>query len=145
MEIKPLVASVLGKATDEHWGQVLQMPGAYGLIEIDDPSGGARERGISCLAWLSEKVSTGNLNLVEIEAIAEELKNEPVETLILLIPLHTTIHVVLRGKGGVYLKRADAFSVLLSGQGAVSGDVKEKDTLILASRAFTEAVDVHEL
>lgn len=145
MQIHPSVASVVGKTSPTHWGQVLQLPTAYAVVEIVAPDGIARQRGITILSKLTSALSQSTLGLSAIVAIADELAAADVATLAILIPVGKVLYLVLRGAGGVFMRRGEKFSTLMSAPGDISGEVVQGDVVLLASQAFTQSLTPEEV
>ncbi len=144
MHIKPHIGSVVGPASSTHWGQVLLLPEGYGVVEVAFEDGAARAFGIHLLSVLSQKVSRGLTSLKEIQDIVDESIEEGVQTILLCIPVGGVVYLVVGGTGDVYLKRGHEFARLLHGSGAISGEVKIGDTLLLASKEFSKALTQEE-
>lgn len=145
MRIQPLLGSVVGVAGDVHWGQVFLSPAAYGVVEIDDPDGRARDRGVAVLSRLSELTVEPPRSLKRAQEVALDVFQERVTSLILLVPVGAVLYVVLLGEGQVLLKRADRLAALIAGPGAISGEVKERDTLMLMTRSVSAALSHEEV
>lgn len=140
MHIKPEIGSVTGPTSDTHWGQVLTMPGAYGVVEIEDPSGRARELGISVLTKLSELLNTPPTSLDDVQKITSSVGSSAIASLIICIPVGLVVYIVIAGNGAVFMKRGNSIAELLSGPGAISGQIAAQDTLLLVSQSFTRAL-----
>jgi len=145
MQIKSVVSSVVGPISETHWGQILQLPHAYGVVEVHRPSGGALQHGIHVLARLTERLSKPPTSLKAVESIAQEIGDESIISLILFIPVGAIVYVVIYGKGAVYLKRGEELAILVREAGAISGEIAQGDTLLLASGALTSVVSQKEL
>ncbi len=145
MHIKPEIGSVTGPTSDTRWGQVLTTPQAYGVLEIDDSTGRARELGISVLTKISDLLTSSPSSLVEVQTIAKNTKETGVTSLIILVPVGMVVYIVLIGEGAVYMKRGDTLACLIKREGAISGEVQTGDTLLLVSRGFTETLSEEEL
>lgn len=145
MQIHPSVASVVGETSPTHWGQVLQLPTAYGVVEVIAPDGIARQRGITILSKLTSALSQSALGLSEVVAIADELAAADVATLAILVPVGKVLYLVLRGAGGVFMRRGEKFSTLMSAPGDISGEVAQGDVILLASQAFTQSLTPEEV
>lgn len=143
--MKPVVASVVGVPTDTQWGQVLQTPHAYGVVEMYSPDGIARTRGIQLLTKLTRIFDTTPVSLSALSDIAETTVNEDVVSLILLVPVGATLYVVSRGSGAVYLKRDSRLARLIDGTGSLSGSMRAGDTIIAATGAFVSALSREEI
>jgi len=135
---------VIGPATLKHWGQVLHLPGAYGVVEVSFPDGGARAAGIHLLSKISARLTDGPISLNGLATIAKSATNEGVETILLCVPVNNVLYVALEGKGDVYLKRGKEFAQLLHDTGSISGEVKPGDTIMLASGEFSRAITSQE-
>lgn len=145
MQIKPVIGSVVGKTNDEHWGQVLTLPQAYGVVEIDDEHGTARDHGVDRLGKLSNLLEKFPTSLDEVKSVADGVMGDSLVTLLLLVPVGRIIYLALRGDGAVYLKRDSQLACLLRSEGGLSGEVRSGDTLLLLSRSFTSALTESEL
>ncbi len=143
MRIKPEIGSVVGPSDTTHWGQVIVSPAAYGVVELT--SSNAQKAGIELLTTLSERLATPPVSLNGIKELTQEVNFEGVETVLLLVPVGSVIYVALAGGGAVYLKRGHATARLLVGAGALSGEVKEGDTLLLCSRGMHQTVSEETL
>lgn len=143
--MRPTVASVVGIPTDTQWGQVLQTPHAYGVVEIYSPDGIARTRGIQLLTKLTRIFDITPVSLSALTDIAETTVNEDVVSLILLVPVGATLYVVSRGSGCVYLKRNSKLAKLIDGAGSLSGDIRPGDTIIAATGTFANALSQEEI
>lgn len=140
MRIQPSIGSVVGQTNNMHWGQVLMSPHAYGVVEIDNQYGQARQRGVTILSKLSERLDEHIVSLDLVKDVALRTKEDDVVSLIVLVPVGIVVYIVVLGQGAVYLKRGDQLACLVSGESAISGEVKEGDTLLLVSKAFTHAL-----
>lgn len=145
MEIQPEVGSVVGQTDEAHWGQVLQTPSAYAVVEVEEEAGGAMKLGVSVLTKLTEELSSLPVSLHGFEQIVQSIEGRWIQSIILLVPVGRIIYLVLRGRGRVYLKRADRLSRLMDEPGALSGEVKDGDTLILATPGFTSTLPEEKL
>lgn len=143
MRIRPALGSVVGVSGDTHWGQVFLSPTAYGVVEVEDPDGRARDWGVKVLSSLSEQVADPPKSLKSSQEIAIRAMEERVTSLILLVPVGAVLYVILLGDGKVFLKRGDTLATLIDKPGAISGEVRESDTLILMSRSVAGAL-LHE-
>lgn len=145
MAIKGAVGSVVRGSDERHWGQVLILPHAYGVIEIDDPASLARQKGIHILTKLTQKLSDPVGSLETLVSIAQEAADETVTSLILFSSVDSEICSCVRGSGAVYLKRAHQVAVLIEGEGSISGDVVPGDTILLATVSFTKVIGREQL
>ena len=143
--IRSIVSSVVGTTDERHWGQVLLTPGAYGVIEIEDQDGIARQRGVHVLTNLTRLVSREIVSLSDVRETVERVWEESAKSIILLVPVGSVVYLVLKGAGAAYLKRGNTLAPLLAQEGAVSGEVQEGDTVLLASRSFTAALSPDEI
>ncbi|OGG27816.1 hypothetical protein A3A64_04765 [Candidatus Gottesmanbacteria bacterium RIFCSPLOWO2_01_FULL_48_11] len=136
MRIKPSTGSVVGKTDANHWGQVLLTPTIYGVVEVEDTSGAARVCGLRVLGSVTQAAGEVT-SLADLTAIIQSAREPTVKTLILLAPVGTVIYIASAGGGTVFLKRKDQLATLIEHEGAISGELKEGDTLLLASLGFT--------
>ncbi|MEK9143429.1 MAG: hypothetical protein AAB481_02275 [Patescibacteria group bacterium] len=143
MRIRPALGSVVGVSGDTHWGQVFLSPTAYGVVEVEDPDGRARDWGVKVLSSLSEQVADPPKSLKSSQEIAIRAMEERVTSLILLVPVGAVLYVILLGDGKVLLKRGNTLATLIDKPGAISGEVQGEDTLILMSRSVAGAL-LHE-
>jgi len=143
--MRPTVASVVGHATDTHWGQVLSTPHAYGVVEIHAPDGIARTRGIQLLTKLTRIFDVRPISLSALVDIADTVTQEDVSSLILLVPVGSMLYLVSRGNGCVFLKRENKLAKLLEGTGSLSGDIRQGDTIIAATEGFIRALSQEEI
>lgn len=141
---KPLVGSVVGPTTLTHWGQVLHLPNAYGIVEVSFPDGGARAAGIQLLSHITARLTTTPRSLKELEDIVKEMVSEGAETILLCVPVGRVLYLVLHGKGDVYLKRNRQFARLIHDTGTISGEIQSGDTILLASAEFSRALSSEE-
>ncbi len=144
MKIKPTTGSVVGKTDANHWGQVLLSPTLYGVVEINDPEGAARVCGLRVLANVTRGQDSIS-SLADLVAVLHSGREVSVATLILLAPVGTVVYIAAVGRGAVFLKREEQLATLLQNEGAISGELKSGDTLLLASGGFTEALSYEEL
>ncbi len=143
--IRPITASVVGLATDIKWGQVLQTPHAYGVVEIHAPDGVARVRGVQLLTKLTNAFDTPPVSLSALSGVADAMMSDDVVSLVLLVPVGTTLYLVSRGVGRVYLKRENRLAKLLEGEQALSGDARYNDTVIAATSGFIRALTQEQI
>jgi len=143
--IRPVTASVVALATETKWGQVLQTPHAYGVVEVYVPDGIARVRGVQLLTKLTHAFDTAPVSLSALVSIADEVMSEDVVSLVLLVPVGSTIYLVSRGRGCVYLKRENKLAKLLENTDSLSGTVRPEDTIIAATNGFTQALTHEEI
>lgn len=145
MQVKLDLGSVVGKADERHWGQILTTPQAYGVIEIDDPAGFARQHGVGSLTKLSDLLLNTPKSLAEAQTVADSVFGDGLVTLILIVPVGSVIYLVLRGLGAVFLKRGEKLAKLLDRAGELSGEVQADDTLLLVTKSFVGALSEDEL
>lgn len=143
--IRPVTASVVGLASDTRWGQVLQTPHAYGVVEVHAEDGVARTRGVHLLTKLTRMFDTPPVSLSALSDIADGIMGEDIVTLILLVPVGTTLYLLSRGIGCVYLKRGGKLAKLLEGTQALSGDVRTDDTVIAATAGFVGSLPERDI
>ncbi len=135
----------MGPTSVTHWGQILQLPTAYGVVEVAFADGGARAAGIHILSQLSHALTDGPVSLKALTRIIEEAVTEGVRTILVAVPVGNVLYIALRGNGDVYLRRGREFATLLSGSGEISGEVKIGDTLLFTSAEFSKALHKDEL
>jgi hypothetical protein len=128
-----------------HWAQTLQLPTAYGVVEVSYPDGAARAAGIHILSALGEQLTDGVVSLKSLAHIVDGVLKDGVRTILVAVPVGNILYIVLWGTGDVYLKRGIEFAQLLSGSGEVSGEVKIGDTILLTSGEFSRALHQDEL
>lgn len=126
------------------WGQTLQLPQAYAVLEVVLTSGDAREEGISILTRLSRMVSRSSLSRFEITNIMRQVGGSEIKSLVVIIPRGDFVTIAIRGSGQVLMRRGKTFATLLKHQGMITGQVKPGDTLLLLSAYATEAVSGQE-
>ncbi|KKU83597.1 MAG: hypothetical protein UY10_C0004G0005 [Microgenomates group bacterium GW2011_GWA2_47_8] len=135
MRITPALGSVVGPIDDSRWGQVFISPTAYGVVEIEDSRGNARNRGVGILTKLSQQLEIPPKSLRVCQEVAIKVMEEGVVSLLLLVPIGRVLYIVLLGEGTVFLKRGEQLSCLMNKVGAISGEVSEGDTVALISRS----------
>ncbi|MBI5619558.1 hypothetical protein HY950_01230 [Candidatus Gottesmanbacteria bacterium] len=145
MIIRPQIAPVVGNTDREHWGQTFSTPLAYGVVEVRDELGRARDSGVGILTMLTQGLTEPVVSLGALEHLADSVQNPNIVSLILLVPVGMVVYLVTRGQASVYLKRANRLSRLVTDDGALSGEVHEQDTLLLASRGFVQGLTEGEL
>ncbi len=145
MRERPAIASVVGQTSETRWGQVLQLPHAYGVVEVHDEGGHALARGVELLGRVTQLLEHQPTSLAEVEEIVVEVFDDTVETVIILVPVGTVLYVAMRGKGAVYLKRNTQFACLMREGGAISGEVKEGDMILVANTSASESVPQRDL
>ncbi|MBI3386001.1 hypothetical protein HY031_02865 [Candidatus Gottesmanbacteria bacterium] len=143
MRIKPDVGSVVGPSDQIHWGQAILSPTAYGVVELETSD--ARRDGITLLTQLGDRLKEPPVSLGELRRLIQELTHAGTKSIAILVPVGSIIYIALSGKGAIYLKRGEAISCLLNAAGALSGELKEGDTIILASEALIQAVSEQTL
>ena len=145
MIVHPIVASVVGQVTDTRWGQVLQTPHAYGVVEMYTPNGYARERGIAVLTELTNAFASPPVSLGGLTEIADRVMRDDIVSLVLLVPVGSTLYMVSRGNGKVYLKRGEQLAILLTQSQSLSGDARVGDVLIVATAGFVQTLSSDEI
>lgn len=143
--IRPITASVVGFATDTKWGQVLQTPHAYGVVEVHAADGIARMKGVQLLTRLTKAFDSPPVSLAALSGVADAMMSDDVVSLVLLVPVGSTLYLVSRGVGGVYLKRDNRLAKLLEGEQALSGDVRPNDIVIAATIGFINVLTQQEI
>jgi len=134
MRIHPQTAVVVGPVNSNRWCQVLVLPQAYGVIQVRDPSGNALVRGISLLTQLTNLLQVVSSEEELIKSV-EKLLTDTIESLVLLVPFGSSITVVSRGDGVVYLKRGNTIAKLIDGIGEITGEIKAGDIAIMTTSA----------
>ena len=145
MGIKSSVGLAVGPVNATHWGQVLVLPNGYGIIEIEDSLGNAQRVGVAILSQTGALLSRGLSSLKAVEDVAGQVVNSHMRTLILLVPVGNVVYLVIRGQGVVYVKRGSELASLMHEDGAISGEVKDGDTFLLASQGFSTVLSHEEL
>lgn len=140
MHIQSAIGLAVGPNDTNHWGQVLVLPTAYAILEIEDPVGDAQAIGVLVLSKLGDELSQTITNLSAVEAIARRLWRPEIKSLIILVPVGKIVYLVLRGSGSVYVKRGSELASLMHKDGAISGEVRLGDTLVLASHGFSRII-----
>ncbi len=77
--------------------------------------------------------------------MCDSLDKYVIRSLIVFVTVGNVIYLVVRGKGIVYLKRKTELASLMHQDGAISGEVKLHDTLLLASDGFSGVLTREEL
>ncbi len=145
MRVKSEVGLAVGPTNPAHWGQVLVQPNGYGILEINDTGGSAQQKGVRILSLLGEKLAADPASLKQIEKIADEISDRAITSLILLVPVGKVVYLVMRGEGLVYIKRGSELAKLMHQDGAISGEIRQGDTLLLASTGFARALPSSEI
>ncbi|MBI3955641.1 hypothetical protein HY339_00095 [Candidatus Gottesmanbacteria bacterium] len=145
MRIQPSLGSVVGVSDNNHWGQVFLSPTAYGVVEVEDGDGRARDWGVRVLANLSERTADPPRSLKAAQEITIKAFEDRVVSFILLVPVGAVLYMVMLGEGKVLLKRGDDLAVLMDQPGAISGEVREADTLILMTKSVAAALTHDEM
>ncbi|MBI3576513.1 hypothetical protein HY086_00550 [Candidatus Gottesmanbacteria bacterium] len=145
MRIKPLIGSVVAPTDERHWGQVLILPSAYGVVEIFDETGQAQDRGLRLLSRLSERLTNPIVSLAAARAVAKEVADTTVVSLVLLIPVGMTVYLILVGEGSVYLKRGGQLAELLDSAGSLSGQLAVGDTVLIGTKQFIDVIGSDDL
>ena len=145
MQIKATIGSVVGKTDDNHWGQICVLPHAYGIVEIEDSDGIARQTGVTLLTKITDALTKELTSLREVEEIADSLFIPQCKTMVLLVPVGRVIYLALRGEGMVFLKRGDDVAKLMFSAGGISGEIQEGDMVLLVSHEFTKSIAEEKL
>lgn len=143
MIMRTHIASVVGQATNERWGQVLHTPFAYGVVEINADN--ARQKGIEALAKLSKLFDSKPVSLSALEDFADEVKSPDIVSLVILVPVDHVLYLVCRGKGSVYIRREEKLARLIQDEQSLSGQVKPGDTIIAATSGFVQALNEQDI
>lgn len=145
MRIQSTLGLTVGPADSTHWGQVLVLPAAYGIVEVADPGGKAQQTGVRVLSRLGDALSRDVRSLRALEDLADQNFEPAIQTIILLVPVGNIVYVVLRGNGAVYVKRGSELANLMHTHGSISGEVRQGDTFLLASGGFSRVLSHDEL
>lgn len=145
MTLQPTIASVVGQISDTRWGQVLQSPHAYAVVEVYAPDGGARQVGINVLSKLTNALNPLPETLKETKAIVDSLTSDKIVTLIVMVKVGAVLYVASSGGGKVFLKRNTLLAKLADGPNAISGTLQLFDTVIAASSCFVSILGETEL
>jgi len=145
MRIKSSVGLAVGPANETRWGQVLVTPNAYGIIEMYDPQGRAQTLGVQALSYLGQHASEGISSLEGAIGVVERIATVGMETIVLFVPVGRIVYIVIRGHGGVYVKRGKELASLMTHDGEISGQVHEGDVFLLASKGFSGILTHEEL
>ncbi len=146
MSPQPTVASVVGQISETRWGQVLQSPNAYAVVEVYVADGGARQSGINIFSKLTNALSKKRpTSLHETIAIVEGALTDDVVTLILMVKVGAILYVASHGGGKVFLKRKQLLAKLVDGTNAIAGTLLPTDTIIAASSCFVSILGEDEL
>lgn len=143
MRVKSLVGLVVGPVDENRWGQVLMQPAGYGVVEIQNKEGRAQEIGAHLLSSLGAALASGVSSLKALEKIVDDVMGEGVRSIVVFVPLGRIVYVAVGGAGSVYIKRGNQIAVLAQAAGGISGEVREGDTLLLASGGFSQMLS-HE-
>lgn len=135
----------MGQADNQHWGQVHLSPYAYGIIEVYDADGEARQHGVKFLSELSHKLNSHDIDEQTLTNAIQSMYEKTAQTLAVLTFGGQKAHIVLRGQGHVYLKRGEKLAKLIVNEGFISGELMVGDTILLVSKGFVDAVSDAEL
>jgi len=136
--------SVIGKKSDTKWAQVIKTPYAYGVIEVGDETGNAQTAGMALIHEITNALSEPIHQISDVSALIDSVWQPTIQALILCVPLGSTMTVIVRGVGTVYLKRDGHMARLRSSEGIVSGAVYPNDILFLASKTCLNGVSEEE-
>lgn len=145
MILQPTVASVVGQISETRWGQVLQSPNAYAVVEVYAKDGGARQIGINMFSKLANALDTLPTSLLQTSAIVTDVVSDDIVSLILMVNVGAVLYVASYGGGKVFLKRNQLLAKLVDGTQAISGSLMQGDTIIAASRGFVSMLGEKEL
>lgn len=145
MEIHPHVAAVVGNTTHTKWGQVLQTPFAYGVIEVHTEKENARDPGVKALSQIVRLLDKPIDGLPALRHIAASVMHERVVSLILLVPVRDVLYIVSRGTCRVYMRRNTKLAKLVNNDQSLSGAVQPGDTIIAASSGFVHALSDEDI
>lgn len=136
MRIKSSIGLAVGPVDGNHWGQVLVTPTSYGILEVSDDTEEAQKKGARILSRLGEKLSMQLTSLSDIEDAADAVWEDGITSLIVQVCVGRVIYLVLRGNGSIFVKRGVELANLMHSPGAMSGEVREGDTILLVSERF---------
>lgn len=145
MKILPAVASVVNRASQTDWAQVLQLPQAYAVVHVRDSSGQALRTGVAILGALTRLLEQPPETPDELQRVLQEFEPEYILSLSVIVPHGDRVDVIQRGEGGVYLKRGNRLACLLNGPGMISGEVKPGDIVLLADTLAAELLSDAEI
>jgi len=145
MQILSSVGSAVGNNSLLHWAQTIKTPHVYGVIEVADDAGIAQTIGMRAVTTVVKHAERPIVSLHDLEAIADDAVREGVQSIALVSSVGTTLYVVARGSGSVYLKRGGSYAQLLHQQGSISGEGKEGDVVLLLSGAVKQNVSESEM
>lgn len=140
MRVKSSIGLAVGPVDTTHWGQVLVTPSAYGILEVSDDAGQAQQKGARILSLLGEKLSAPLTNLSAVEKAAQDAWEAGITSLIVFVCVQRVVYLVVCGKGSVFVKRGRELAKLMQGEGSVSGEVREGDTILLVSEKFAKVL-----
>jgi hypothetical protein len=140
MRIIPSVATVIGEPQPKSWAQTLSVSAGYAVIEIHDDETAARNLGIKILSELTLALNTRPVSLDAVRKIADYAFKSGVKSVIVLVPVGNVLYIASSGDGKVYLKRDNQLAVLIEEGGGISGEIKVKDTLLLATGGFLDVM-----
>lgn len=145
MKTHPAIGSVVGTTTAGSWSQVLVLPAAYGIVEIDDSEGSARNLGLSLLADLTDKLKNLPPDPSALPEILSPFVTAHVVCLIVLVPRDDEIQCVQYGRGSVFIKRGEEFSVLTSTDSSITGKVLPGDSILLVSGGMLKELPIKKI
>lgn len=145
MRIKSAVGSVVGETSVTRWSQVLTLPHAYAVVEVEDADGIGRSHGVRLLTELTHRLDAHPVSLHDVERIVNDVFDTGTVTLAVLVPVGTVLYIVLKGRGIVYLKRKELLATLLNRPGGISGEVQPGDTVLLVSAGITDALSREDI
>lgn len=120
-------------------------PNGYGVVEIHSPGGRAQETGVRLLSELGSSLTSGLTSLKHLEKAVNDAVNPEVRSLIVFVPVGRVVYLVFHGEGVVYLKRGNQIAVLVRQSGGISGEVREGDTILLASGGFSRLLSQEDI
>ncbi|MFH0749908.1 MAG: hypothetical protein V1917_03265 [Candidatus Gottesmanbacteria bacterium] len=145
MQILSSVGSVVGNNSSVHWAQTIKNPHVYGIIEAIDAASIAQTIGMQAISKITQRANRSVVSLRDLEEVADEGMHEGIRSIALIVPVGTTLYVVVRGSGMVYLKRNGQYARLLDHEGSISGEGKEGDVVLLVSDACKNTVSESEM
>lgn len=145
MQVIPIVGSVVGATTSSHWAQTIKTSFIYGVVEIQSEIDNAQAIGMQTISSIIEGCSKPTANEITIDAIVRKAVTPETQSIILFVPIGLQMHVIIGGKGAVYVKREGQYAKLLDTSGATSGTAQKGDVFILLSEACRNILSEQEL
>lgn len=141
MKVQTRTGSIVGETDDTHWAQTIKTPFAYGVVEVFDEGHGAQLAGMRIVVEITKLFETTLPPLSVVNAKLNSIREQGIATLIVFIPLGSTIAVLVRGKGSVYVKRNAQISLLASHEDSISGVAQKGDMFFLLTKTCATGID----